>query len=92
MRFTDQCFGKYVSDGEMKVQKLADSIYYCQILWLVGALAWGTLRIIALKILSNVPGEGDWGFGQILPLLLSVLPIWSICSSIYGKKVSRLRA
>lgn len=58
-----------------------------QIFWLFGALAWGTLRLVALRTQSNALGlgEGVWGFGQTLPILLSVLPLWSIYSSIYGE-------
>ena len=58
----------------------------CQVFWLFGGLAWGTLRLVALRTQSNALGlgEGVWGFGQTLPILLSVLPLWSIYSSIYG--------
>lgn len=58
-----------------------------QIFWLISGLAWGTIRLVALRVQSDSLGlgEGIWGFGQILPLLLSVLPLWSIYSSIYGE-------
>ena len=57
----------------------------CQILWLTVALAWGTLKLVGLRMLSGVVGEeGAWGFGQIMPMLLAILPLWFICSSIYG--------
>ena len=50
-------------------------------------MAWGTLRLVALRTQPDALslGEGVWGFGQTLPILLSVLPLWSIYSSIYGE-------
>lgn len=47
-----------------------------EVVWLSAALAWGTLRLIGLRAQSNVADEDQWGFGQILPLVLSILPIW----------------
>ena len=58
-----------------------------QIFWLNGGLAWGTLRLVALRTQSKSlgVGEGVWGFGQTLPIVLSVLPLWSIYSSVCGE-------
>lgn len=47
-----------------------------EILWLSAALAWGTVRLMGLRAQSQIADEDQWGFGQVLPLLLSVLPIW----------------
>ena len=58
-----------------------------KILWLAAALAWGSLRLIGLRYNASFDGithEGVWGFGQILPVLLSALPLWYIVSSVYG--------
>lgn len=52
-----------------------------EILWLSAALVWGTLRLVGLRIQMDVPDENLWGFGQILPLLLSILPIWCLLST-----------
>ncbi|KAL8734796.1 MAG: hypothetical protein Q9181_003040 [Wetmoreana brouardii] len=57
-----------------------------EIIWLAAALAWGTLRIGGLRLEANrngIHGENIWGFGQILPLLLSFLPLWGIFSTVY---------
>ncbi|KAI4096247.1 MAG: hypothetical protein LQ344_001073 [Seirophora lacunosa] len=57
--------------------EVADSIIW-EILWLGAALIWGALRLVALQSQFQVPAEdeGRWGFGQVLPLLLSIFPIW----------------
>ncbi|KAL9601181.1 MAG: hypothetical protein Q9219_002681 [cf. Caloplaca sp. 3 TL-2023] len=47
-----------------------------EIVWLGAALAWGTLRLIGLRAQSHIADENQWGFGQVLPLVLSVLPLW----------------
>lgn len=49
------------------------------------ALAWGILRLVGLKIGAGLQEENDWGFGQILPVVLTFLPIWSV----YEKLVSK---
>lgn len=61
----------------------------CQIVWLVSALAWGTLRLIALQVISDLPEEARWGFGQIPPVILSLLPLWSIYTLLYGTIVAQ---
>ena len=65
---------------------LAANSMLWEILWLVAALVWGTLRIIGLRMLSHLPGEYSWGFGQILAVLLSTVPIWSFFSTIQEAK------
>ena len=57
-----------------------------EILWLVAALAWGTLRVVGLRKLSHMPSEDSWGFGQILAVLLSAVPIWSFFSVLQEAK------
>ena len=65
---------------------LAANSMLWEILWLVAALAWGTLRIIGLRMLSHLPSEDSWGFGQTLAVLLSTVPIWSFFSTIQEAK------
>ena len=65
---------------------LAANSMLWEILWLVAALVWGTLRIIGLRMLSHLPSEYSWGFGQILAVLLSTVPIWSFFSTIQEAK------
>lgn len=65
---------------------LAANSMLWEILWLVVALAWGTLRIIGLRKLSHLASEDSWGFGQILAVLLSAVPIWSFFSTIQEAK------
>lgn len=62
--------------------KLCDKLF-----WMSVALAWGTLRLIGLRIGAKLHEESKWGFGQILPILLSFLPLWSA----YGKLLGRLQ-
>ncbi|KAL9048089.1 MAG: hypothetical protein Q9206_006254 [Seirophora lacunosa] len=56
--------------------EVADSIIW-EIPWLGAALIWGALRLVALRSQFQPPAEdeGRWGFGQVLPLLLSIFPI-----------------
>lgn len=49
------------------------------------ALAWGTLRLIGLRIGTKLQEEWKWGFGQILPILLLFLPLWSVYEQLFGK-------
>ncbi|KAL8784368.1 MAG: hypothetical protein Q9213_004020 [Squamulea squamosa] len=52
-----------------------------EIVWLSAALIWGTLRLVGLRIQTHVTDENRWGFGQILPLVLSILPIWCLLNT-----------
>lgn len=54
------------------------------------ALAWGTLKLIGLRIGASVNEESKWGFGQILPVLLSLLPLWSIYEKFSGRSLLTL--
>ena len=47
-------------------------------------LAWGTIRLFSLRYGHTIEGENEWGFGQILPVLLTALPLWSILNTVYG--------
>lgn len=35
--------------------------------------------------MANLDEESQWGFGQLLPVLLSFLPIWTVYETIYGR-------
>lgn len=54
-----------------------------EILWLGAALVWGALRMIGLRIQTRISDENKWGFGQTLPLVLSIIPIWCLLSTSY---------
>ncbi|KAL9611606.1 MAG: hypothetical protein Q9167_003764 [Letrouitia subvulpina] len=57
-----------------------------EIIWLIAALAWGCLRIAALRFEANelnIGGENVWSFGQVLPLLLAFLPLWTIFCTLF---------
>lgn len=53
-----------------------------EILWLAAALVWGTLRLVQHRYHSSLAGENTWGFGQVLALILSILPLWSFFSTL----------
>lgn len=57
-----------------------------EIVWLSAALAWGTLRLMGLRAQSHIADEDQWGFGQVLPLVLSVLPIWWLFTLSFDSK------
>lgn len=56
-----------------------------QIIWLAAGLAWGTIKIIVRRTEVSLDEESAWGFGQMLAVFLSILPIWTIFQGIYGK-------
>jgi len=56
-----------------------------EILWLAFALAWGTENLIHTRAYNIDDTENTWGFGQLFPVLLSVLPLLSILETYYGK-------
>ena len=62
-------------------------VLHLQIISLTSAMIWGTLRLVATRTESVVAGEGVWGFGQILPMLLSTLLLWAIDGTIYGESL-----
>lgn len=55
-----------------------------QIIWLLAALAWGIIKLVVRRTEVKLDGEHVWGFGQILSVFLSILPMWSIFGAIYG--------
>lgn len=78
---------RYISAMLLLFITLAEAIYEAgdsmiwEILWLSAALVWGTLRSVGLRIQTHVSDENRWGFGQTLPLVLSILPIWCLLST-----------
>ena len=61
-----------------------------EILWLASALVWGTLRFIELRHFPDFVGEASWGFGQVLALVLCVLPLWESLNTFFRPKHSFL--
>lgn len=49
-----------------------------KIFWLLSALAWGVIRLVVTRAQANIPDESVWGFGQVLAVLLLVLPFFSL--------------
>lgn len=60
-----------------------------EVLWLMFALIWGTIRLFTIRSFvppdSNVVEEDFWGFGQLVPVLLLLLPILLIAESCSGR-------
>lgn len=56
-----------------------------QIVWLVAGLAWGTIKIVVRRTEVSLDEESAWGFGQMLAVFVSILPIWTIFQGINGK-------
>lgn len=71
------------------IYDIAQSMLF-EIIWLVLALAWGTLRLIFVRIEAYKVSDQDdrvseemlWGFGQFLAVILSTFPLWSIYTRI----------
>ena len=53
-----------------------------EISWLAAALIWGTFRVVQHRQQSHLVGENTWGFGQVLALILTALPLWSFLSNL----------
>lgn len=60
-----------------------------EVMWLGAALAWGTLRLIGFRLEATVQDEDSWGFGQVLPLMLSLLPVWSFFNTFFDTEKGR---
>ncbi|KAI0887604.1 uncharacterized protein GGS22DRAFT_157575 [Annulohypoxylon maeteangense] len=47
------------------------------VFWLIFSLAWGTIKIKNLRVLStrSTNQDNSWSFGQVLPVLLLALPL-----------------
>lgn len=63
------------------VYEISNSMIW-EITWLAAALIWGTFRLIQHRHQSHLVGENTWGFGQVLALMLSALPLWSFFSNL----------
>jgi len=64
-----------------------------EILWLAFALAWGTRNLFVTRAYNSDNSdktENTWGFGQLFPVLLLVLPFLSIMETYYKKDLSLL--
>ena len=56
-----------------------------KIIWLASALAWGTRNLCMARSDAAQSEENKWGFGQLFPVILLVLPILSALETYYGK-------
>ncbi|KAL8658246.1 MAG: hypothetical protein Q9226_001156 [Calogaya cf. arnoldii] len=54
--------------------EVGNSVFW-ELLWLSSAAIWGTLRLAGLRRTTPLSDEASWGFGQILALILCVIPI-----------------
>lgn len=63
-----------------------------QITWLTVALVWGTLAVLSDR--SDLPPDSmrkvlleqnDWSFGQIVPVVLLLLPFLALVEVSYGE-------
>lgn len=61
-----------------------------EILWLAFALVWGTRNLFVTRAYYSDNAENTWGFGQLFPALLLVLPLLSIVENYYEKGLSPL--
>lgn len=59
-----------------------------EILWLAFALAWGTRNLFITRAYSSDNTENTWGFGQLFPVLLLLLPLVSFVETYHEKDSS----
>lgn len=68
-------FGK-----ELIVRHLRTQIY-----WLLVLVAWGATKLLATRGSARRPADAEqqdaWTFGQILPVVLLIAPIWSLVTA-----------
>lgn len=59
-----------------------------KILWLLFSLVWGTLRLFTVRYgsqrSSDMLEESYWGFGQVIPVLLLLVPVLMVVESLSG--------
>lgn len=61
-----------------------------ELIWLSFSLLWGTTKIFAWRMNAPVRQyENDWGFGQLVPLLLLLLPMVAV-PDLYAGKLCRV--
>ncbi|KAI9777683.1 MAG: eukaryotic translation initiation factor 3 subunit E [Geoglossum umbratile] len=61
-----------------------------EITWLIFGLAWGTTRLILVRQLTTgISEENDWSFGQLLPVLLLVLPFFAVVETFIDEMPQR---
>lgn len=59
-----------------------DSDVLPQLLWLSFSLIWGTMRLFYTRRPSE---ENEWSFGQLVPVLLLLLPVLLVTEAFSGK-------
>lgn len=69
---------------------------HTQIYWLIVLVAWGTTKILLTRSSIDIDAKNDqhdaWTFGQILPVLLLIAPIWSLVTAFaFVDRSERLR-
>jgi hypothetical protein len=64
---------------------------FLKIFCLLTALAWGAIRLITIRSKANLSGESTWGFGQVLAVLLLVLPFLSLSEQLFTKEAANER-
>ena len=62
-----------------------------ELFWLAAELILGTFRFVTHRQLFSLADESSWGFGHILALLLSALPLWSFFGSLQNSTYTLLR-
>lgn len=66
-----------------------------EIIWLIAGMVWGSLKLIGLRLQVkygvDLNEESVWGFGQILSVSLTILPLWTIYAKVYesNRKMSK---
>ncbi|KAL6717399.1 hypothetical protein ACLMJK_005314 [Lecanora helva] len=75
------------------------SLYCVLITWLLAALIWGSIRIISDRLMSSYPNnyhevdeENRWGFGQVIAVVLLLVPFSSFVELSYDTLSRRKKA
>ena len=55
---------------------------------LLTALAWGAIRLITIRSKADLSDQSAWGFGQVLSVLVLVLPFLSLAEQLFTKEAT----
>lgn len=52
--------------------------------WLVVSAIWGTIKLFQTRAAVDMVDEDSWAFGQIIPLVLLIAPLFAIVEQLYS--------
>lgn len=69
--------------------KLVLTSGFVQVYWLIISTIWGTIHIFQTRD-SVEMDKNEWTFGQILPIVLLIAPLFALAEHLYTGKSSQM--